>query len=238
MSPIPVPFRIALAALLATALAVPAPAYLYWSQPALKGDPVNGDEPGIALPLPGATPKEMKAGLLWSMRAGLNVAALQCQFSPGLMTVDNYNALLKQHQIELRGAYDSLSGYFKRTAGGATLSPPKGRKAAPKARVPDKVWQAEADSYTTRTYNSFSTLHAQLSFCETAASIGRDALVLPPGDLGKLASLRMREFRNSLIPVGDAGLNLRTGEVTMAPAPDLPCVNARGKEIKCKAAKR
>lgn len=229
--------RIALATSLAIAVASPAPAYLYWSQPALKGDPVNGDEPGIALPLPGATPKEVKAGLLWSMRAGLNVAALQCQFSPGLTTVDNYNAMLKQHQAELRTAYDILTGYFKRTAGGAMLAVPKGKKAPPKAKVPDKVWQATSDSYTTRTYNSFSTLQAQLSFCETAASIGRDALVLPPGQLGKLASLRMREFRNSLTPIGDAGLNARTGDVTTAPVPDLPCVNSRGKEIKCKVPK-
>jgi hypothetical protein len=44
--------------------------------------------------MPGATPDEIRAHLLWNMRSGLNVAALQCQFSPPLMTVRNYNSLL------------------------------------------------------------------------------------------------------------------------------------------------
>ena len=33
-----------------------------------------------------------------------------------------------------------------------------------------KNWQREFDVYTTRTYNGFSTLHAQIGFCETAGS--------------------------------------------------------------------
>jgi hypothetical protein len=38
-----------------------------------------------------ATPTEQEAHALWSLRAALNVAALQCQFSPFLATVRNYN---------------------------------------------------------------------------------------------------------------------------------------------------
>lgn len=200
------------------AIATPAAAFLFWAQPSLRGAPVNGDEPGIALPLEGATPKERKAGLVWSMRAGLNVAALQCQFAPGLMTVGNYNGLIRQHATELRAAYDTLAGYFKR----------KGGKNA-------RNWQSQTDQYTTRTYNSFSTMHAQLTFCDTAASIGRAALVTPAGQFGELAANRMREFRNSLVPTGDARLGTTPADIPMMPLPEFACVNARGREVKCKA---
>ena len=69
--------------------------------------------------------------------------------------------------------------------------------------------QVALDQYTTRTYNGFSTMHAQLGFCETAGAIGRDALSRKKGDLHVTAETRMREFRNSLIPVGDARLAYR-----------------------------
>jgi hypothetical protein len=160
-----------------------AEAYLFWRKPDFRGPPVRGDEPGIGLPMPGATPEETAAHLLWNMRAGLNVAALQCQFAPELMTVRNYNSILTQHGSELNAAYKAISAYFKRTAG--------------------KSWQTQLDQYTTKTYNGFSTLHAQLGFCETAGSIGRDALSRPRGSLHLTATARMQEFRNSLVPKHD-----------------------------------
>lgn len=157
--------------------------YLFWIKPNFTGTPVRGDEPGIGLPMPNATAKELRAHLLWNMRAGLNVAALQCQFSPPLMTVSNYNGILRGHAQELKEAYSALNGYFKRTAG--------------------KGWQKTFDQYTTRTYNGFSTLHAQIGFCETAGFIGRDALGRRKGELHVTAEQHMREFRNSLIPTAD-----------------------------------
>lgn len=173
-----------LCAAIAFGQAAPASAtYLYWIKPDFSGTPVTGVEPGLGLPLPNATPKELGANLLWNMRAGLNVAALQCQFSPSLMTVRNYNELLRHHGAELASAYSAISGYFKRTGG--------------------KGWQKALDQYTTRTYNGFSTLHAQIGFCETAGLIGRDALSRRKGDLYLTAQQRMREFRNSLVPARD-----------------------------------
>jgi len=163
--------------------AVPASAYLFWVQPSFAGGPVNGDEPGLGLPMPKATPAELRAHMLWNMRAGLNVAALQCQFSPILMTVGNYNDLLAKNATELNAAYKTLTAYFKRTGG--------------------KGWQKALDQYTTKTYNGFSTMHAQLGFCETASAIGRDARKQARDRLTDLAMNRMREFRNSLVPTGD-----------------------------------
>lgn len=175
-------------------------AYLYWIKPNFAGGSVQGNEPGIVLPLDKATPAEIQANLLWNFRAALNVAALQCQFSAPLMTVRNYNTLLSQHGAELAKAYTTLNNYFKRTT---------------------KVkWQRAFDTHTTRTYNGFSTMHAQIGFCETAGKIGRLALAARKGDLHDIAAANMREIRNSLIPAGDAFFGTRTW-LTMQPLPSL-----------------
>jgi hypothetical protein len=193
--------------------AVPAQAYLYWVMPDFTGEPVRGDEPGIGVMLPGATPKELQAHLLWNMRAGLNVAALQCQFAPALMTVGNYNAMLFNHSKELNEAYNTLVGYFKRTK-------PKG-------------WQVAIDQYTTKTYNSFSTLHGQIGFCEVAGRIGRDTLDQAKGKLVKVAEFRLREFRNSLSYRPDAVYNLSRG--INAAVEIGGCVDRKGRSQPCKA---
>jgi len=225
----------AAACLIATSLAQPASAYLFWRSPQLKGEPVKGDEPGLLVPLPGATPKEISANLLWGMRAGLNVAALQCQFAPSLLTVSNYNALLRNHSGELQDAYNVLTGYFKRQ--GAPVSAPakvKG-KAAPKVKAAGGTsWSTALDQFSTRTYNGFSTFHGQLEFCETASSIGREALSLKRGELMSLATARMREFRNSLSPAGDMVFAYGTNSIVMAPMPAVGCVNKKGKPVVCK----
>lgn len=200
-------------------MAEPARAYLYWTQPNFAGEPVRGDEPGLGLPMPGATPAEIRAHLMWNMRSGLNVAALQCQFSPPLMTVRNYNSLIGQHAKELTEAYKALNGYFKRTGG--------------------KTWQVALDQYTTRTYNGFSTMHAQLSFCDTAASIGREALSRRKGELYLTAETRMREFRNSLTPTTDMALVPRPlAAIRILPPIDNPkCWDRKGfLKKKCAAA--
>jgi len=195
-------------------LAAPADAYLYWTKPLIAGAPAMGGETGITLPMPGAQPKELAAGLVWTMRAGLNVAALQCQFVPALATVRNYNNMLHQHGSELQATYATLGAYFKRVKG--------------------KAWQTAFDDFTTKTYNSFSTLQAQLIFCETASSIGRQTLEAPGGHLGEIATERMREFRNSLIPIGDMAFAQHYTSVQFDPINDPRCYNKKGKEIRCK----
>ncbi len=211
------------AALLGLALGAltPANAYLYWGKLPLAGAPAEGNDPKIVLPLNGANAKEMQANLIWTMRAGLNVAALQCQFAPSLGTVANYNNMLRQHAIELQSTYATLGAYFKRTL--------------------PKTWSTALDQYTTRTYNSFSTLKAQLSFCETAASIGEETLARPKGQLGAIAISRLREFRNSLTPIGDSGFSGNRPELSVTTPSDLddvPCYDKKGRLIDCKTRKR
>ena len=113
------------------------------------------------------TPAEREANAVWNIRAALNVAALQCQFSPFLRTVKTYNSFLQAHSEELSRAQATMIGHFKRT---------DGAKA-----------QTNFDMYTTRTYNSYSTLDAQYAFCNAAGIVGRRALAVPKGRLGEAA---------------------------------------------------
>jgi hypothetical protein len=168
------------------AVASPAAAQFFFQPPKLTGAPVTGAEPGIVTQaLPGATPDELKAALVWNLRAGLNVAALQCQFKPTLLSLHNYNKILGDHGTELNAAYGTLGKYFERTA--------KTKKAG----------QTALDQYGTRVYSSFSTVGAQLTFCQTASEIATLAIFAPRGSFGTLAVERMQELRNSLTLSGE-----------------------------------
>ena len=179
--------KLAIGIMTAAAVSVPqaASAQLFFNNPDFKPGAISAADPLVGLPLPGATAAEYNASLIWNMRAGLNVAALQCQFSPYLRVVDNYNDILAHHSKELMSAYNTVNSYFKRVHG---------------ARTGQKLF----DDYSTITYNNFSTLHAQIGFCQTAAEIAKEALRRPKGEFHLTAEQRMRELRNSLVPVGGA----------------------------------
>jgi hypothetical protein len=166
-------------------MAVPASAQFFMKSKDLRGERVRGDETGIGQMLPGATPDELRAAVVWNMRAALNVAALQCQFEPSLLTVQNYNAILSDHKQELAQSYTALAKYFERAA--------KSKKDG----------QTALDQFGTRTYSGFATVAAQYGFCTTTSSIGREALYTGRGGFGDVALSRMREVRNSLTPWGE-----------------------------------
>ena len=120
-----------------------------------------------AIVLKNPTTAEREANAVWNIRAALNVAALQCQFSGFLKTTKNYNSFLQAHSEELARAQQTMIGHFRRTDGAKALN--------------------SFDMYTTRTYNSFSTLDAQYAFCNAAGFIGRRVLAVPKGKLGETA---------------------------------------------------
>ncbi|WP_114951944.1 hypothetical protein [Sphingosinicella terrae] len=167
---------------LAAATAAPAQVFLY--EPAFQSGPIEASDPLVGVALPGATANEYRAHLLWNLRSGLNVAALQCQFSPYLRTVDNYNGILAHHSQELANAYQALEGYFRRVHG--------------------RTGPRRFDDYSTQTYNNFSTLQAQFGFCQVAGRIGKEALGARKGELNQIATARMRELRSSLSPMTEA----------------------------------
>jgi hypothetical protein len=202
----------------AAAVTAPVQAQLFFFNPDFRPSPIEASDPLVGLPLPGATPAEYRAHLLWNLRSGLNVSALQCQFSPYLRTVSNYNGVLAQHSRELADAYKSLTGYFTRVHGRQGLN--------------------RFDDYSTTTYNNFSTYQAQLGFCQVAASIARDALMTPKGQLHLLAQNRMRELRNSLTPAYDRILVYNPREIRLRSVPTRSdCSRLRGRaKRQCEAA--
>ena len=183
----PVPRFVSVLAVAAGFLsAAPASAQFFLKSASMPSGRVTGAEPGMTGPaLPEATPAELRAALVWNLRAALNVAALQCQFEPTLLTLGNYNAILKDHEVELRESYGTLEKYFTRQN--------KTKKAG----------QTELDRFGTRVYSGFSTVSGQLSFCQTAAAIGHEALFARRGTFGDVAQERIRELRASLTPWGE-----------------------------------
>ncbi|OAN57722.1 hypothetical protein [Sphingobium sp. TCM1] len=174
-----------LAIAIAPVAAQPAAAQFYWSPPDMSAPPLSDTTAATALGLPGATPAEIKAGLAWNMRAALNVAALQCQFEPTLLTVGNYNAMIAHHDAELDAAQATLLGYFQRTVG-------KGRAG-----------QSAADMYNTRIYSGYSTVQAQKGFCQEAAVVGRQAIFADRGTLNEVGRVGLPSIKKALVLAGE-----------------------------------
>lgn len=192
------------AAMLAAPL--PAAAQFFLKSYDYSGAAVTGANAGLAQPLPGATDAEGKAALVWTMRAALNVAALQCQFESTLLTQGTYNAILADHAEELKAAWGTLNGYFTRTS--KTV----------------KAGQTALDQFGTRTYSSFATVSSQYGFCRTAAAVGRDTLFAARGGLAAIAADRMQELRNSLVPYGEQHFPRYIGrDAATLPRLDVTC---------------
>ncbi len=177
--------KVVLATVALALAAAPASAQFYWKPADVSGPPMAGYEAGAGVPLPGATPVEQKAAIIWNVRSALNVAALQCGFEPTLRTLENYNAILTNHSAELAASFNTLSAYFKRV----NKTPALGQKAL--------------DSFGTKTYSGFSTVQSQLEFCATAGRVGRIALFTPRGRFVTLAEEHLRELRNALQRSGE-----------------------------------
>ena len=140
--------------------------------------PVGGFMVPKQVILKNPTAADIEANAVWNLRAAMNVAALQCQYSAFLRTTRNYNSFLQAHSEELVRAQMTMIAHFRRTDGAKALS--------------------KFDEYTTRTYNSYSTLDAQYAFCNAAGLVGRHALAVPKGKLGTTAIARGPEIRAAL----------------------------------------
>jgi hypothetical protein len=197
-----------------TAAAAPASAQFFLRSHDFRGDAVTGTEANLGQILPDATPAELRAAMAWHMRAALNVAALQCQFEPTLLTRENYNAILLDHKDELATVWTTVTKYFTRTA-----------------KTP-KAGQTALDQFGTRTYSNFATVAAQYNFCQTASEIGRDAIFAPRGGFAALAASRTRELRNSLIPYGEQHFQRYLGrDYASNPRLDPICWNKKGEWV-------
>ncbi|WP_353217843.1 hypothetical protein [Sandarakinorhabdus sp.] len=150
--------------------------------------PVAPKTLGIMVPKPvllvRATPAEARAHSIWMLRAALNVAALQCQYSVFLRTVDNYNQMLRKHGQEVAAAQTIMVGHFTRTV--------------------KKGGDASFDRYNTRGYNSFSTLDAQYNFCWAAGQAGLAVKLADVGGMAQAAEVHLPQLRAALALVPPA----------------------------------
>ncbi len=120
------------------------------------------------------TAPEKQAESLWKMRAALNVGALQCQFDPLLKTVANFNEIAKLHRSELDKSRATMENRYRRLYG-------KGGLGA-------------FDRYNTKIWNGFSSVTAQVPFCNKVSEVGAAALATPSGDLALLANVKLPEI--------------------------------------------
>lgn len=161
--------------------------------------------PGIMVPkavlLNKPTSVEARAHAVWTLRAALNVAALQCQYSPFLRAVDNYNQMLKKHGDDLTSAQAMMISHFGRTVKGGGM--------------------AAFDRYNTRSYNSFSTLDAQYNFCWAAGQAGLALRAADPGQMGLVAETAVPALRAALGVVPPAA-GLIVPPMTVLPGFRLP----------------
>ena len=208
------------AAAIALALPATAQAQLFFTDPNFDRGAVEPGDPVVGIALPGANQAELRAGLLWNLRAGLNVSALQCQFSRYLRSVDNYNAILDHHSEELATAYSTLEGYFRRNAANT------------------RAGQRSFDQWNTNTYQNFSTLYGQIGFCQVAADVAKEALARPKGALYEVARGRLREMRSALRPSGDRLFSDVPGLSALQPMPYTlfssgpNCTGLRGRDLR------
>jgi hypothetical protein len=166
--------------------ATPANAQFWFKPKPLNGERVTGNDPKVlGIDMAGATREEIDAALVWNMRAALNVAALQCQFEPTLLTLRNYNAMLKDHEAELAASFATLGKYFRRSH-----------------KTP-KEGQTAFDQFGTRVYSGYSTVSAQRIFCQTAGNVGEDVVHTPRGKLADISAERLVELRNALTAWGE-----------------------------------
>lgn len=200
-----------LSAVLTATVTPPAEAQLFYDPIKFDAPVLTGTEPELRLNPAPETASERQANLLWNLRAGLNVAALGCQFSPTLATVRNYNQMLRNQREELERARVTLENYFKRIAGAM----------GPRA----------FDRYTTQVYNGISPIKGKVGFCQTAAEIGRAAIGSPKGELYRVAALRLGELRSSLEPIPDGMFSVRPLRFAVPELPD-PCRDKRGRRKK------
>lgn len=129
--------------------------------------PARPAAPPIAQPPP--PPREPTVAgseALWHLRAGLNVAALECRLR-GTDMPRVYRSFLARHRVPLEAAW-------------------RAEEARHGARG--------ADRHMTAVYNRFAGIQPRLRFCERAASVAERANALPPAVIDREARALLGEL--------------------------------------------
>ena len=108
------------------------------------------------------------AQMLWNLRSGWNVAALNCPMPQYEAVSDGYRGFLKRNAKVLKATNSAIDGEFRAQYG-------------PKA---GKIREA----YMTQVYNHFSLPPTLVHFCDAAAAMTRDIASIPGKDLTAFAA--------------------------------------------------
>lgn len=132
-------------------------------------EPPRPARPATPLPAPPPAPREPAVAgseALWHLRAGLNVAALECRLR-GTDMARAYRTFLTRHRAPLDAAW-----------------------RAEEARHGVRG----ADRHMTAIYNRFAGIQPRLRFCERAASVAARANALPPTTIDREARALLGEL--------------------------------------------
>ncbi len=105
------------------------------------------------------TPEER----LWHMRAGFNVAALNCTSPQHMIIADHYNQFLRTHARGLAAANTAVDRKYRASYGSAA--------------------QSTRDRFMTQVYNHFALPPASAQFCDASLLIAQESVTVPTANL-------------------------------------------------------
>jgi hypothetical protein len=108
---------------------------------------------------------------LWNVRAGLNVAALNCRDPRHAGLVENYGAFLNNHKRELSDTNTRLGREYRAQHGSG--------------------YRNVQDAYMTKVYNYFALPPALSAFCDEALMLSGEAAATPRGALGGFSDIAL-----------------------------------------------
>ncbi|WEK48021.1 MAG: hypothetical protein P0Y56_06915 [Candidatus Andeanibacterium colombiense] len=111
--------------------------------------------------------------MVWNLRSGWNVAALNCLDARYQPILDGYKSMLKANSKRLTKANADLDKQFRTQYGAGTK--------AIRAR----------ETYLTSVYNYFALPPARDYFCEAALQMSNESLSSPPKDLDAFAAVQL-----------------------------------------------
>jgi hypothetical protein len=118
------------------------------------------------------------AEMIWALRGGLNVAALQCG---NRSLSNNYNEILQRHRSILNEAYAAEQARYGKLHGRAGI--------------------ARHDVAMTRLYNRFANLPNRARYCGDAAKLSAELLALPSERLPAVARRALARLDPAAPPI-------------------------------------
>lgn len=133
-----------------------------WATPTLAYPPLGPDGLRVSVNR-NISPSQM----VWNLRSGLNVAALNCRDAEHAEVLSNYKLLLKNHAKGLRAVNAKVDAEWKAKYGAGFI----------KAR----------EKYMTEVYNHYSIPPVKPAFCNAALAVSREIPTLKAADLSSYA---------------------------------------------------